>query len=134
MTFTLSKRISNTLKNILLLAIASTLFACQETEETVDTPGTETAAEATSMADTVETRPAPTFYVIPPDVAQKRVWICEDESSDIFHKQNDCPVLVQCKGGFRNLSIHRAIETYGRYNCQVCSEDLDHIFDEDMVR
>lgn len=135
MNFTLSTKIISAFRNTLLLAVTCTVFACQEIAETEDTPETE-AVTSVSGTDTTETRPAPTFFVIPPDLADKRVWICENASSDLFHVQHDCPVLVQCKGkgSFRNLTIVRAIEDYGRYNCQVCSKDLNHIFDEDMVR
>lgn len=133
MNFTLSNRIINTIRNVLLLAVACLVFSCQESAETADTLET-VEANSVSEADTTEARPAPTFFIIPPDMADRRVWICENASSDIFHVQHDCPLLVQCKGSFRNVTIPRAIETYGRYNCQVCSLDLDHIFDEEMVR
>lgn len=133
MNFTLRTRIANACRNALLLAATCTVFACQETVETVDTPQTAVATSA-AEADTTEARPAPTFFIVPPDLAEKRVWICDNASSDIFHVQHDCPLLVQCKGNFRNVTIPRAIETYGRYNCHVCSEDLNHIFDKDMVR
>ncbi|WP_162054334.1 hypothetical protein [Pontibacter pamirensis] len=133
MNFTLPTKVASACRNALLLAVTCIFFACQETVETDDTPQSE-AATSVAGADTTETRPAPDFFIIPPDLAEKRVWICENASSDIFHVQHDCPLLVECKGNFRNVIIPRAIETYGRYNCQVCSEDLDHIFDEDMVR
>ncbi|RDV16007.1 hypothetical protein DXT99_06435 [Pontibacter diazotrophicus] len=133
MNFTLPTTIAKAFRNVLLLAITCTVFACQETVETDDTPQTETETPV-SEEESTETRPAPTFFIVPPDLADKRVWICENTSSDIFHVQHDCPLLVQCKGNYRNVTIPRAIETYGRYNCQVCSKDLDHIFDEDMVR
>ncbi|MFD3001688.1 hypothetical protein ACFS7Z_15050 [Pontibacter toksunensis] len=110
-------------------------FSCQETDKTADTPLAE-AETAASLTDTTGMRPAPTFFVIPPDLAEKRVWICENTASDLFHVQHDCPVLVECKGkgSFRNLTIVRAIEDFGRYNCQTCSEGLNHIFDEELVR
>lgn len=137
MNLSLSHQIINAFRKALLLAVICTVISCQETgatEETVATAPTEAAA--VSEADTTEVRPAPTFFIIPPDLAEQRVWICENASSDIFHVQHDCPVLLECKGkgSFRNLTLVRAIEDYGRYNCQVCSEDLNNIFDEDMVR
>lgn len=132
---TISTRIISTFRNALLLAIACTVLACQETAESEDTQETE-AVTSVFEAETTEPRPAPTFFVIPPDLAEKRVWICESTSTDLFHVRHDCPLLAQCKGkgSFRNLTLVRAIEDYGRYNCHVCSEDLDHIFDEEMVR
>lgn len=134
---TLSPRAMNALRKALLLVITCSIFSCQEagkSEETGATPPSEAAT--LSVADTTEARPAPTFFVIPPELAEQRVWICENASADIFHVQHDCPLLVQCKGkgSFRNLTLVRAIEDYDRYNCQVCSEELDHIFDEDLVR
>ncbi|MHA6248786.1 hypothetical protein ACXYMU_12665 [Pontibacter sp. CAU 1760] len=114
----------------LFMATALSLTFCQQTEETAtDSEPTESATEPLP-----EKRPAPEFFVIAPDMAQNRMWICEDESSDIFHTQHDCSLLVQCKGTFRNVTLIRAVEDYGRYNCQVCSRELDHIFDEGMVR
>ena len=114
----------------LLLAIACSIFSCQQTDEAAAAAQSETLA-----ADTPATaRPAPEFFLIPQDISKNRAWICVDEAADVFHTKNDCPVLVQCKGSFRNLTLVRAIEDFGRYNCQECSSDLDHIFDEDMVR
>ena len=115
----------------LLLAIACCFFGCQQTDE----EAAASQAEIVAAADTPATaRPAPEFFLIPQDIAKNRAWICVDEASDVFHTKNDCPVLVQCKGSFRNLTLVRAIEDFGRYNCQECSPDLDHIFDEEMVR
>ncbi|MBF9252747.1 hypothetical protein I2I11_05565 [Pontibacter sp. 172403-2] len=120
---------------ILQMALAVMLLAScnQATEQEVAT--TEQATEA-AAADTVQRRPAPAFYLIPPNLVRERVWICDAATADIFHTKADCPVLLECrgKGNFRNVSLQRAIEEYGRYNCQTCSKDLDHIFDEDMVR
>lgn len=116
----------------LLLVFAGTLPGCQQTDEETAASQAETAV---AVADTQPpARPAPEFFVIPPDMAKNRVWICADETADLFHTKNDCPLLVQCRGTFRNLTLVRAIEDFGRYNCQECSRDLDHIFDEDMVR
>ncbi|WP_460925319.1 hypothetical protein [Pontibacter brevis] len=117
---------------MLLLTVTCSVFSCQQTEETDQTE----AANTITAADTTAVRPAPTFYVIPPDLAEERVWICENASFDVFHVQHDCPLLAECKGKgtFRNLTLVRAIEDYGRYNCYVCSEELAHIFDEEMVR
>ncbi|WP_299754382.1 hypothetical protein [uncultured Pontibacter sp.] len=117
--------------SLLIMASCQPAETEQQAEES-STPETETAV--TSAA--TEKRPAPEFFVVPEEMLKKRVWICEDGQSDIFHVQHDCPVLVQCKGrgSFRNLLITRAIEDYDRYNCQVCSKDLDIIFDQDAVR
>ena len=122
------------LRLALLLAITCSFIGCQQADEKAD--ALQTAATATvAVADAQTTaRPAPEFFVIPPYMAQNRVWICVDESADVFHTKHDCPVLVACEGSFRNLTLHRAIEDFGRYNCQECSQDLDHIFDEDLVR
>jgi hypothetical protein len=43
-------------------------------------------------------------------------------------------VLVTCNSTFRNLTLTRAIENFDRYNCETCSGDLAHIFDENAVR
>lgn len=135
MNFILPTRIVNAIRKGLLLAVACIVFSCQETEKTADTPLAE-AETVASPTDTTEMRPAPTFFVIPPDMAEKRVWICENVASDLFHVQHDCPVLIACKGkgSFRNLTLVRAIEDFGRYNCQTCSEALNHVFDEELVR
>lgn len=130
MTFTLFSKT----RLALLLAITCSLFGCQQADEEAAASQAENSA-ADAVADTqTPARPAPEFFLIPPDMAKNRVWICVDESADVFHTKHDCPVLVQCKGSFRNLTLVRAIEDFGRYNCQECSRDLDHIFDEDMVR
>jgi len=123
---------------VLQIALAVILLgSCQQAAEQ-ETTATEQKTAATPMAsaDTAQKRPAPTFYLIPPNMVRQRVWICDAVTADIFHTKADCPVLLECrgKGNFRNVSLQRAIEEYGRYNCQTCSQDLDHIFDEDMVR
>lgn len=116
----------------LLLAVCCSLSGCGQTDEKTDTAQ---AAATVAVADTLPpARPAPEFFVIPPHVAKTRVWICIDESSDIFHTKHDCPVLVQCKGNFRNMLLVRAVEDFGRYNCQECSQGMDHIYDEELVR
>lgn len=114
----------------LFIAMALSFTFCQQTEETA----TDSEVTESATAPQPEKRPAPEFFVIAPDMAQNRMWICEDGSSDIFHTQHDCSLLVQCKGTFRNVTLIRAVEDYGRYNCQVCSRELDHVFDEGMVR
>ena len=124
---------------ILEMALAVILLgSCrQATEQEAANAEQETVTAAQlAAADTAQKRPAPTFYLIPPQIVRQRVWICDAAVSDIFHTKADCPVLLECrgKGNFRNVSLQRAIEEYGRYNCQTCSQDLDHIFDEDMVR
>jgi len=128
MNFTLFKQAAT----ILLLLEACHLSGCQQTEER--TGATATEATASTNAAQAAARPAPDFFVIPPDMAGNRVWLCVDEASDVFHTKHDCPVLVQCKGSFRNVTLVRAVEDFGRYNCQACSQHLDHIFDENMVR
>ncbi|MCC9135445.1 hypothetical protein ACFSKU_13965 [Pontibacter silvestris] len=138
MNLSLIKEPIQALKSLLIVVSVSTaLFSCQpaENKDAVNetTPPTETQAGA----DTTQKRPAPDFFIIPPELADKRVWICENGTSDIFHTQHDCPVLAQCNetdGTFKNVTLTRAIEAYGRYNCETCSKDLDHIFDKDMVR
>ncbi|GAB3819583.1 hypothetical protein GCM10028895_18220 [Pontibacter rugosus] len=119
----------------MLLSIS---VACQQQEsqeETATVAAPENDASETTAAVN-EKRPAPTFFFIPKELSNKRVWICEDGVSDIFHLKHDCPILVQCKGkgNFRNLLLPKAIEEYGRYNCPECSKELDHIFDENAVR
>ncbi|TPE42897.1 hypothetical protein [Pontibacter mangrovi] len=124
------------LKTAALALIVCTSVACQSQGTEEEATAAEAPVEATATAVSQPARPAPDFYIVPPELASKRVWICEGTGSDLFHVQHDCPVLLQCKGKgtFRNLVLPRAIETFGRYNCQECSKDLDHIFDEDAVR
>ncbi len=120
-------------RKALLFILAAGAISCQPTDDTSATEADN--ATATSVTEVATPpRPAPDFYVLPPEMAKSRVWICVDDASDIFHEKHDCPVLVQCKGTFRNVTMLRAIEGFGRYNCQECSQHLDHIFDEDMVR
>lgn len=107
-----------------------TLFSCQPSETDLDT----TAETQLAAADSVSKRPAPEFFIIPPDLVKSRVWLCDDGVADIFHVKNDCPVFMTCRATKRNVSLPRAIEEYGRYNCTTCSKELDHIFDEDMIR
>jgi len=116
-----------------LVAMLAFVSCQQVTENVADTDEQPTTV---TVVDTARKRPAPTFFVIPPDQSRARVWLCEDGVSDLFHAKHNCPVLIACKGKgtFRNVNLPRAIEEYGRYNCQTCSKDFDHIFDEDMVR
>ncbi|MCX2740126.1 hypothetical protein [Pontibacter anaerobius] len=129
--------VTKQLRNAAFILALCTVASCQpaETEQQEQAPEV-TEAPAQTAAVAAEKRPAPEFFVIPENMLKKRVWICEDGVSDIFHVQHDCPVLIECrgKGTFRNLVLPRAIEDYGRYNCQVCSKDLDMIFDKDAVR
>ncbi|WP_266202300.1 hypothetical protein [Pontibacter kalidii] len=129
--------LSTYLQGATFILVLSVFAACQPTETGQQE---KTTAATTQPAQTITAaaakRPAPEFFIIPEDMARKRVWICEDSESDVFHVQHDCPILVQCKGkgSFRNLILPRAVEDYGRYNCQECSKDLDLIFDKDAVR
>ncbi len=111
------------------------LTGCQGTENKEKETTAATSEEA-AAADTAQVarRPAPEFFVITPELKDRRVWICDDSNLDIFHVKNDCDNLRGCKGTFRNVTIPRAIEEYGRYNCENCSSDLAYIFDEDAVR
>jgi hypothetical protein len=110
-----------------------TLFSCQ-TNESADTATAEEIENAETAGTQADRRPAPEFFVIPMELVKSRVWVCDNEVSDIFHVKNDCPVFMTCRTTKRNVSLPRAIEEYGRYNCLTCSEDLSHIFDEDMIR
>ena len=136
MNSTLSKHVLHSLKALaFILLLASSTVACQQNTEQhqeVSTPEVD-ASEATQV---VNKRPAPEFFVIPAELTKNRVWICENNTADIFHVKHDCPVLLECKGQgtFRNVTLPRAIEDYGRYNCPVCAKDLDMIFDEEAVR
>ncbi len=118
------------------MLVVCALAACQPTETAQQEEVESVSAAASVVADTTARRPAPEFFVIPEEMLRTRVWICEDGVSDVFHVKHDCPVLIQCKGKgtFRNLVLPRAIEDYGRYNCQECSKELDFIFDKDAVR
>lgn len=128
---------SKTVIATFLVLFLATSVACQQ-QETQEETAVEATEEAAAQATVVvgEKRPAPEFYYMPKDLTNKRVWICEDGISDIFHLKHDCPILIQCKGkgSFRNLQLPKAIEEYGRYNCQECSQELDHIFDENATR
>lgn len=121
-------------KAVVLAAVAiSTLFSCQQNESNnAATTAEVQAAEADSVQK--ERRPAPEFFIIPQELAKNRVWLCDDGISDIFHVKNNCPVFMTCKSTKRNVSLPRAIEEYGMYNCHTCSEELNHIFDEDKIR
>ncbi|WP_347158555.1 hypothetical protein [Pontibacter chitinilyticus] len=125
------------LQNCISAAIFTLLLlaSCQPSTENKATITSQVSSAATP-ADTVQKRPAPTFYIIPPDLIRKRVWLCDAPAADVFHTRNDCPVLLECrgKGTFRNVTLQRAIEEYGRYNCPVCSKELSSIFDENLVR
>lgn len=109
------------------------LAACQspdnaQTEQT-------NVQETSAIADTTkrEPRPKPEYYSFK-GLEKKRVYICMDPSEDTFHQKHDCPVLISCASTFRNLSLPRAVEAFGRYNCETCSADLAYVFDEDAVR
>ena len=118
---------------VALAIVCSAAFtSCQPTEKQQEE--TPVATEQIAVADTTKSRPAPEFYIIPKGTERKRVWICDDYVSDIFHVDNKCEVLVTCTGTFRNVSLLRAIEEYGRYNCTVCAADMADIFDENKIR
>jgi hypothetical protein len=120
-------------KVVALAIVCSTLFAsCQSTEKQQEEAPV--AIEQTATVDTTQRRPAPEFYIIPKGMERKRVWVCDDKVSDIFHVNNECEILRTCTGTFRNVSLQRAIEEYGRYNCTVCAKDLADIFDENKIR
>ncbi|MCP2043791.1 hypothetical protein [Pontibacter sp. HSC-36F09] len=114
---------------VLLISLA----ACQSPD---DAKAEQTNVQETSAtADTTkrEPRPKPEYYSFK-GLEKKRVYICMDPSEDIFHQKHDCPVLISCASTFRNLSLPRAVEAFGRYNCETCSADLAYVFDEDAVR
>ena len=121
-----------TLLAIVILA-SGLLASCQSAEQPAEEPVANTN-QPTIAADTTTRRPAPEFFIIPKGMERKRVWICDDNMSDIFHVSNTCEALKGCLGTFRNVMLVRAIEDYGRYNCEVCSKELADIFDEDKVR
>lgn len=137
MNLTLNQHVAQLLTCAAFAVMLLTAGGCQSTpsEENAETAVVEEQAADTAAVATAA-RPAPEFYAIPEDMMNKRVWICEDGSADIFHVKHDCPVLIQCKGkgSFRNLLLPKAIEVYGRYNCQECSKEYDIIFDQDAVR
>lgn len=134
MKLNLTTSFYKSITNIAFVLCLCAMASCQPAETADSAEAGAVAETATAAADTTAKRPAPEFFVIPESMVRKRVWICEDGVADIFHVQHDCPVLVKCKGSFRNLLLPRAIEDYGRYNCQECSKDLDDIFDKDAVR
>ncbi len=118
---------------IVFALLVASLAACQPSDNTQQQTTPEEQAPV-AVADTTTPRPAPEFFIIPAQSAKNRVWICDDGYSDIFHIKNDCEVLKGCLGTYRNVTLTRAIDHFGRYNCQVCSKELDHIFDEDLIR
>lgn len=115
------------------LVIMLFLFSCQPSESTETDVATEAQTVALDSARQ-EKRPAPSFFIIPQDLVKSRVWLCDDGVSDVFHVKNDCPVFMTCNATKRNVSLPRAIEEHGRYNCTTCSAELAHIFDEEMIR
>ncbi|NDK56696.1 hypothetical protein [Pontibacter fetidus] len=117
----------------LAIVCSTLLFACQSAEQPQEEANVATEQTA-AAADTVQRRPAPDFYVIPPGMERKRVWVCDDASKDVFHTKNTCEALRPCNGAFRNVSLQRAIEEYGRYNCEICSKELSDIFDDKKIR
>ena len=133
MNFTLKRRATMALKGAALLLALVATSSCEQQKTEQEEATAATKPETTLVA---EKRPAPTFFIIPEELAKKRVWILENGQADIFHLKHDCPVLIEGKGKgtFKNVTLTRAIEEYGRYNCQVCSKELDHIFDVDMIR
>lgn len=116
-----------------LAIVAALLFGCQPTEQQQETP-TISMEQTIQEPDTVQRRPAPEFYVIAPGTERTRVWVCDDNRSDIFHVNNKCEVLLTCTGIYKNVSLQRAIEDYGRYNCDSCSQEFADIFDQEKVR
>ncbi|NEM97067.1 hypothetical protein [Pontibacter burrus] len=116
-----------------LAIVAALLFGCQPTEQQQETP-TIGMEQTIQEPDTVQRRPAPKFYVIAPGTERTRVWVCDDNRSDIFHVDNKCELLLNCTGVFKNVSLQRAIEDYGRYNCDKCSQRFADVFDINKVR
>jgi len=129
--FQLTRR-AQTLLAIVIVG-SGLLASCQSSEKPIEEPAANTTQPAI-VADTTARRPAPEFFIIPKGMERKRVWICDDNMSDIFHTSNTCQALKGCLGTFRNVMLVRAIEDFGRYNCDVCSKELADIFDEDKVR
>lgn len=136
MNITLLKLLRSTTRLFAFILILGTgTMACQENVEEKKEINPESTSD-TAATPVVAKRPAPEFFVVPAELAKKRVWICDNSTSDVFHVKHDCPVLLECKGKgtFRNVTLPRAIEEYGRYNCQECAKELDHIYDEDAIR
>ena len=109
--------------------------ACQSQEQ--NSSGAAATEQAqTNVADSIAQkarRPAPEFHRIPTEMAGKRVYVCDDAHADVFHTKYDCEVLNTCQTVKKNVTLIRAVEVYGRYNCEVCSKDLAVIFDEQKV-
>ncbi|MBC5772497.1 hypothetical protein H8S95_00330 [Pontibacter sp. KCTC 32443] len=113
--------------------LCSTFLAgCQPSEQQETT--TTAVEQTTAAADRVQRRPAPKFYIIPPGSERTRVFVCDNGNDDVFHKDGGCKVFTDCKGTKRNVSLQRAIEEFGRYNCEVCSKELGDIFDDKKIR
>jgi len=121
--------LKHTFAGLFFLLVA--LAGCQSSEEQT---ATQEVAASQAAAEEKQPRPKPEFFLIPPDLAKKRVYICMDSSADTFHQKHDCQELTACKSTFRNLTLTRAVEAFDRYNCETCSSDLAHIYDENAVR
>jgi hypothetical protein len=114
------------------LGLCLTMAACQSPDNTTSEQAQNTALAADTTAQQ-PTRPKPDYYNFK-GVERKRVYICMDATEDTFHQKHDCPVLITCKGQFRNLILARAVEDFDRYNCETCSADLGYIFDENYAQ
>ena len=113
----------------LLLSLA----ACQSPDNTETEQTGSQATMATADTTQREPRPKPEYYNFK-GLEKKRVYICMDPTDDTFHQKHDCAELVGCASTFRNLSLPRAVEAFGRYNCETCSADLAYVFDENAVQ
>ncbi|WP_187263329.1 hypothetical protein [Pontibacter beigongshangensis] len=122
--------------NVFVLFLTVFAAACQAPEQE-HTDGTtaidQTEAAAADSAAQQERRPAPQFHRIPTEMARDRVYVCDDANADVFHTKYDCETLNGCKTLKKNVMLLRAVEDYGRYNCDICSKDLAVIFDEQQV-
>ncbi|WP_125185179.1 hypothetical protein [Botryobacter ruber] len=125
-------------KIALLATLLLTGFAsCQSYNQTDKTDIAAAKQPETPAVDSVRLaarRPAPEFYILTPDIYKNRVYVCDDIYSDVFHVKYDCEVLAKCDATKRNVTLVTAIRDFGRYNCEVCSPELAHVFDEEKVR
>ncbi|WP_125185367.1 hypothetical protein [Botryobacter ruber] len=127
------KMTSSSLTTCVMLFFLS-LVACQGPEKTEAAAMKEPEEAPVDSVRLAARRPAPDFYVLTPEIYKNRVYICDDIYSDIFHVQYDCKELAGCTGSTKNVTLVSAVRDNGRYNCQACSSDLGHIFDDKLIR
>ncbi|MFT2009597.1 hypothetical protein ACMA1I_13035 [Pontibacter sp. 13R65] len=119
--------------SIFILALSANACQSSEQEQTQGSVTDQSTVPAVDSAAQTERRPAPDFHRIPTENAQDRVYVCDDAHADVFHTEYNCELLNGCQTVKKNVTLIRAVEDYGRYNCDICSKDMAIIFDEKQV-